>query len=89
MDDAVTIVIFGASGDLTERKLIPSLYNLYRKDRLPAHYNIIGNSRTEYSHDEFRNKLRDVASEKDFFESDSFDEVRPKHLVYTRQRQRR
>jgi len=73
-NEAVTLVIFGASGDLTERKLIPSLYNLYKKGRLPAHFNIIGNSRTEYTHDEFRDKLKEIAQEKDFFSADDFDE---------------
>jgi len=49
----ISIVIFGASGDLTKRKLIPALYNLYQKDRLPE-IRIIGTSRSEYSHDQFR-----------------------------------
>ena len=40
--DGVSIIIFGASGDLTQRKLIPALYNLYRKSRLPEHFNIVG-----------------------------------------------
>ena len=35
MTTPLTIVIFGASGDLTARKLVPSLYSLARKDRLP------------------------------------------------------
>ena len=34
----ITFVIFGASGDLTSRKLIPALYQLHRKKRLPAGY---------------------------------------------------
>ncbi len=61
MDNSATIVIFGASGDLTERKLIPALYNLYIKGRLPEHYTIVGNSRTEYSHDEYRDKITQSA----------------------------
>ncbi len=35
-DRPISIVIFGASGDLTQRKLVPALFNLYRKGRLPA-----------------------------------------------------
>lgn len=56
---STTLVIFGASGDLTARKLIPALYNLYRKGRLPEQYRIVGVSRRSYSHDAFRARLRD------------------------------
>ena len=52
----LSIVIFGASGDLTKRKLVPALYNLYQKDRLPE-IKIIGTSRSEYSHNQFRQHL--------------------------------
>lgn len=57
--DPVNIVIFGASGDLTQRKLIPALYNLYIKGRLPEAFSITGVSRTGYSHDEFRDKVQE------------------------------
>jgi glucose-6-phosphate 1-dehydrogenase len=63
MSETTTIVIFGASGDLTKRKLIPALYNLYLKGRLPEDYVIVGNSRSEYSHEEFREKMRDAMKE--------------------------
>ena len=46
---AHTIVIFGASGDLTSRKLIPALYELYRKKRLPQKTRVVGFSRTPSS----------------------------------------
>lgn len=66
-NDNVTLIIFGASGDLTRRKLVPSLYRLYRKERLPAQMRMVGMSRTAYSHDEFRAHLREeVAKEKEF-----------------------
>ncbi len=61
--DVTTIVIFGASGDLTQRKLIPALYNLYLKKRLPEKFNVVGVSRTPFSHAAFRDKLRDGAKE--------------------------
>ncbi|MFN7020140.1 MAG: glucose-6-phosphate dehydrogenase [Phycisphaerales bacterium] len=54
------VVIFGASGDLTHRKLIPSLYDLYRqgdKGGLPRGTQVIGVSRTEMSDEAFRDKL--------------------------------
>ena len=53
-----TVVIFGASGDLTRRKLIPALFNLYRKERLPANTRIVGFARRPWSHDDFRERLR-------------------------------
>ena len=49
-----SIVIFGASGDLTQRKLVPSLFNLYRKGRLPKQFRIIGYGNTDFSDDQFR-----------------------------------
>lgn len=52
-----TIVIFGASGDLTSRKLVPALYMLFRKRRLPDATRIVGFSRSKFSHDEWREKL--------------------------------
>lgn len=51
------IVIFGASGDLTHRKLIPSLYDLFRQGVLPRGTQILGVSRTPMSDDAFRDKL--------------------------------
>ena len=48
------LVIFGASGDLTFRKLIPAVYNLYKRGFLPDHYAILGVSRTEYTDEEYR-----------------------------------
>jgi glucose-6-phosphate 1-dehydrogenase len=52
-----TFIIFGASGDLTSRKLIPALYQLHRKGRLPPQTRIIGFSRTSFSHEEWRARL--------------------------------
>ncbi|MDP8990726.1 MAG: glucose-6-phosphate dehydrogenase [Acidobacteriota bacterium] len=66
------IVIFGANGDLTKRKLIPSLYRLAYERRLPATVSIIGTSRTGMSDDEFRSKMHDAV--KEFLEDSPFDE---------------
>ena len=57
------MVIFGASGDLTRRKLIPALYDLAAQRRLPMEFAVVGVSRTELSHDDFREKLRDALEE--------------------------
>ena len=56
--DPCTIVIFGASGDLTERKLIPSLYTLYIAGGLPDSFLIVGCSRTEMTSEHFREKMK-------------------------------
>ena len=52
--DNQTIVIFGATGDLTGRKLMPALYNLFLESLLPEDFAVVGYSRTEMSTDEFR-----------------------------------
>ncbi len=52
-----TIVIFGASGDLTQRKLMPSLFNLFRKRRTPKDVQIVGFGGTEFSDEQFRERL--------------------------------
>jgi glucose-6-phosphate 1-dehydrogenase len=69
--EQASIVIFGASGDLTQRKLIPGLYNLFNKSRLSADFCIVGVSRTEYSHDEFRAKVKAGVQE---HSTESFDQ---------------
>ena len=58
-----TVVIFGASGDLTRRKLVPALYNLERKGRLPAGTRIVGFARRPYSHEDFRRELESALRE--------------------------
>lgn len=57
MKEATDIVIFGASGDLTSRKLIPALFNLHRKGRIKPTSRIVGFSRTPMTHDAFRDHL--------------------------------
>ena len=54
MADSTTIVIFGATGDLARRKLIPSLGSLAQKGRLPDNLRIVGFSRSQYSDDQYR-----------------------------------
>jgi glucose-6-phosphate 1-dehydrogenase len=54
-----TIVIFGASGDLTSRKLVPALYNLLRAGALPPETRVVGFSRTPLGDDEWRAALRE------------------------------
>ncbi len=63
MSDRTTIVIFGASGDLTNRKLIPALLNLYCKNRLPEDTRVVGFARRPWDDDRFREELRASAEE--------------------------
>jgi glucose-6-phosphate 1-dehydrogenase len=53
----LTIVIYGASGDLTARKLAPALYELHRKQRLPEEARIVGVARSPFTDDSFRDKM--------------------------------
>jgi glucose-6-phosphate 1-dehydrogenase len=53
-----SLVIYGASGDLTARKLVPALFDLYEKHLLPASFNLIGISRSKISDDEFKQRLK-------------------------------
>jgi glucose-6-phosphate 1-dehydrogenase len=54
------ITIFGASGDLTFRKLIPSLYNLFTRTLLPASFYIIGVARSQFTDDTFRERMTEA-----------------------------
>src|ERR1051325_8932080 len=60
---ACVLVIFGASSDLTKRKLIPALYNLALENRLPERFAVVGYARSEMSDDGFREKMRDAVKE--------------------------
>ena len=60
---ACVLVIFGASGDLTKRKLIPALYNLALEKRLPERFAVVGYARSEMTDDMFRDKMREAVKE--------------------------
>ena len=51
------LIIFGASGDLTKRKLIPALFELYIQNLLPENFAVLGVSRSVFSDEEFRLKM--------------------------------
>src|SRR5690349_10740018 len=57
-----TLIIFGAAGALTSRKLIPALYELFRKKRLPTDTRIVGFSRTPFSDEQWRTQLAETAA---------------------------
>src|SRR5713101_3586935 len=57
LGDPCIMVIFGASGDLTKRKLIPALYSLARENYLPREFAVVGIARSGMSNEEFRDKI--------------------------------
>jgi len=60
--EACVMVIFGASGDLTERKLIPALVYLARQNRLPKGFSVVGCAKTPYTNEGFRKKMREAVT---------------------------
>lgn len=85
MSTNTTIVIFGATGDLTNRKLIPALYNLFEKKRLPEPFNIVGFARRDWSDEFFQSTVKEGVQE---FSPNTFDEPTwssfASHLSYVR-----
>ncbi len=73
MTDNQILIIFGASGDLTARKLIPGLFNLCKRGYLPEKFAILGVSRTEYSDEAYQKKV--VYDNKHVSENASQDEL--------------
>src|SRR5271163_4413126 len=71
--DPCVLVIFGASGDLTKRKLIPGLYNLACEGCMNPQFEVLGIGRTPMSSEEFRKKTGEAAAKskdtRDFSES--------------------
>ncbi len=61
--ESCVLVIFGATGDLTARKLVPALYNLARNGQLPAHFACVGFARRDKSHEQFREEMHQAVSE--------------------------
>ena len=78
------LVIFGASGDLTRRKLIPAVYNLYRQKLLPEHFFVIAFARRDNSDENFRQKMHQAVQQFSPIASDdlkSWEQFAP-HLIY-------
>jgi glucose-6-phosphate 1-dehydrogenase len=58
-----TLIIFGATGDLARRKLLPALYNLAHEGALPERFHLIGVSRSDKPHEEFRTEAEEAINE--------------------------
>ena len=57
------LVIFGASGDLTHRKLIPALFQLFKQRRLPSEFAVLGCARRPWTNNEFRQRMKKALGE--------------------------
>ena len=80
-----TIVIFGASGDLTSRKLIPALFNLFRRQRLPEQFQIVGFARRPVFTRRFsRADARGAVQESGDFDASAWDEFAAQLWYYAR-----
>lgn len=70
--DPCIMVIFGASGDLTKRMLVPSLFKLYKEKLVPENFTVVGYSRKEFTDEKFRELMKEADEEfdkdKDFSE---------------------
>ncbi|QEQ60129.1 glucose-6-phosphate dehydrogenase [Haemophilus influenzae biotype aegyptius] len=75
------IVIFGASGDLTHRKLIPALYNLYKIGRLSENFSVLGVARSDLNDETFREKMREALIHNEETTPDTLDAF-CSHLYY-------
>jgi glucose-6-phosphate 1-dehydrogenase len=75
--DPCALVIFGASGDLTKRKLFPALYSLALRRLLPERFGIVGVARTEESDDDFREAMKHAVQEfgRDAFQQETWDRL--------------
>jgi len=79
--DPCNIVIVGASGDLTARKIMPALFNLYLCNGLPSPFTIVGCARTEFTHDTFRDKMKSALSEAGIYDASQWNDF-AKNLFY-------
>jgi len=69
LPDPFTLVIFGASGDLTRRKLIPAVYALFSEGMLPEHFSVVGFARRDKTDDDFRAEMHSAVKQ--------FSRIRP------------
>lgn len=79
--DGVVYVIFGGSGDLSSRYLLPSLYRLWKAGKLPRNFLIIGAGLIPCSNEEYREKILQQTIDRGFVKPDDWDEF-AKHLEW-------
>jgi glucose-6-phosphate 1-dehydrogenase len=72
---AHVLVIFGASGDLTYRKLLPAVFDLHKQNLLPAHFAVLGVARSTLSDDDFRDKIKEGIKQFSYFKNAAVGEI--------------
>lgn len=72
VNDPCVMVIFGATGDLTSRKLMPALFTLFRNKALPRSWAIVGCGRTPLTDDEFRDRMREALEKSPGFDPEAW-----------------
>src|SRR5947209_10456450 len=73
--DPCILVIFGASGDLTKRKLFPALYSLASRRLLPEHFAVVGAARSAETDEDFKERMKEAVQEnaRDDFRDDVWE----------------
>ncbi|MEK7559312.1 MAG: glucose-6-phosphate dehydrogenase [Patescibacteria group bacterium] len=66
MSSPFAMIIFGATGDLAQNKLIPALFSLFNQNLLPEEFFVVGFSRRDFSDDEFRDYFKDLSEKPDW-----------------------
>jgi len=79
--DPCAIIILGASGDLTFRKLIPALYRLYKHDYMPGSFVVVGAARTDFTSSDFKDSLKNNLAELDDMDMSQWQAFE-QHLFY-------
>jgi len=62
-DQPTVLVLYGGTGDLAKRMVLPAIYELYTRDLLPRAFKLVGNGRGDVGHEDFRSHVHDVLTE--------------------------
>ncbi len=81
LPDPCTVVILGASGDLTARKIVPALYNLFRNNGLPEAFTVVGCARSPMDDAAFREKMGEAVKDAPQADAAAWEAFAP-HLFY-------
>jgi len=76
------LVIFGATGDLTHRKLLPAIYRLFSKKHVPEKFAVIGVARRDKSHNEFRSNIKEALEQYEKFDEKVWKKLKTKIFYY-------
>ena len=63
VDDPIAIILYGGTGDLARRMVLPAIYQLFTRGLLPRHFKLIGNGRGDVSDEDFATHIREALDE--------------------------